>query len=405
MYPLTPHHLAVGELYDFSAVRLGFDLNGGAGKLMGLAAYGEPVFFDQNFVGNWHDTGRKSAQDWIEHCEQRAKELGYDLNQFGDPAHILAPVNVDFAASCQKITEEVMLTGTATLAKALAASEIQTKNLCLSGGVALNCPANARIISESGFSKVSILPAVIDSGLSIGSALAIYYNLLNHPRKERATTSPTQGYLGLSGSHTTDIIEQALNDFGDQLRLTRLVNSAKKIAQYLNDDKLIALFYGRSEIGPRALGHRSILANPQIKNNWARVNNVKKREHWRPFAPAVLDKFVSDYFSVSEAESYFMLVNATVLKASIPAVTHVDGSARVQSVTKDCGLFYDVLSEFHELSGIPVVLNTSFNGPGEPVIETPEEAIRFFLASELDALFFDGYLLRRKVDDFSSKSF
>lgn len=396
IYPLTPHHLAVGELYDFSSVRVGFSLNGGAGKLMGLAAYGKPKFFSSDFVGNWHDVGQKTATQWIEHCEQKAHELNYDMAPFGDVKNILAPVNIDFAASCQKIVEESMLEAVFALKQVIHNSVGDIQALCLSGGVALNCPSNSRICNEGPFNDVSVLPAVIDSGLSIGSALAIYYNLAGNPRLTPKLTSPDQGYLGLRNNSGNELIKSTLNKFSDEIEFEYVENSAVDAAKCLHENLVIGWFYGRSEIGPRALGHRSILANPKFVGNWERVNRIKKRELWRPFAPAVLAEEESKYFDSTQLPSYFMLLNAQVRSREIPAVTHVDGSARVQSVTQACGPFYELIKVFGELSDTPVVLNTSFNGPGEPVIETPEEAIRFLISSELDALFFDGIKVRRK---------
>jgi len=396
LYPLTPHHLAVGELYDYASMRVGFDAVGGAGKLMGLAAYGKPRFFSPDFVGNWHDIHQKSATQWIAHCEQKARELNYDMAPFGDASNNLSPINVDFAASCQKVVEESMLQAVFALKQAVFNSVGDVQALCLSGGVALNCPSNSRIYNEGPFNAVSVLSAVIDSGLSIGSALAIYYNMAGIPRHSPKLTSPLQGYLGLQKSSENDLVKSVLNKFSEVIEFEIVKNSANEAALCLHADQIIGWFYGRSEIGPRALGHRSILANPKFADNWARVNKIKKRELWRPFAPAVLAEEESRYFDSTQLPSYFMLLNAQVRSREIPAVTHVDGSARVQSVTRECGQFYELIKSFGELSGTPVVLNTSFNGPGEPVIETPEEAVHFLISSELDALFFDGIKVRKK---------
>ena len=387
LYPLTPHHLSVGELYDYSAVRVGFDVSGGAGKLMGLAAYGKPKFFNSDFVGNWYDIHQKSPNDWIAHCEQKARELEYDITSFCNVNQILDKVNVDFAASCQKIVEESMLQAVFSLKEAVFNSVGYVPNLCLSGGVALNCPANTRIANEGPFESVSVLPAIIDSGLSIGSALAIYHNMVNKPRVPKAS-SPLQGYLGLHFSNQDELINSTLNGYKESVNFQIVEDGAKDAALSLNKNLVIAWFYGRSEIGPRALGHRSILANPKFLSNWEKVNNIKKRELWRPFAPAVIAEEAHHYFDNLDLPSYFMLFNAQVRSQDIPAVTHLDGSARVQSVTQDCGPFYDLIKEFWVLSGIPVVLNTSFNGPGQPVIESPSEAIEFLLASDLDFLYF-----------------
>lgn len=388
IYPLTPHHLAAGEIYDFSGMRVGFDLAGAAGKLMGLSAYGKPRFFSQQFVGNWYDIGQLPPQAWIEHCEETARAMGYDLAGLGKLDRTTEPINTDFAASTQKLVEEIMLKACEALAALLRTAVGHVPNLCLSGGVALNCPANTRISQESSFTNVYIPPAVSDAGLSIGSAWALYHNMMGHPRGALVESTPRNAYLGLHGSATMPRIEAALQRYADRVLVQRLDDGPEQAAKDLADDKVIGWFEGRSEIGPRALGHRSLLANPTRAANWARVNRFKGRENWRPFAPAALATRTAAYFARTQMPSYFMLLNADVIADTLPAITHVDGSARVQSVTPDCGRFYEVLTAFDKLTGVPVVMNTSFNGPGEPIVETPDEAIAFMLESGFDAVYF-----------------
>lgn len=395
IYPLTPHHLALGETYDFSGVRVGFDIMGAAGKLMGLSAYGKPRFFDRRFVGNWHDTGRGSAQDWIAHCEREAERQGYDVAMLGRSDRPLDPVNVDFAASTQHLIEEGMLAACESLNGALTATlGRHVPSLCLSGGLALNCPANTRIWNESVFTSVHVPPAVSDAGLSIGSALALYHNMLGNPRTPRET-GPRDAYLGLHGSAAPERIGKAIETHATRLVVEHTPNGAERAAQDLFENKVIAWFEGRSEVGPRALGHRSILANPAYPENWERVNRIKQRETWRPFAPAVLSERCDDFFTGTQTPAFFMLLNATVKVDSLPAITHADRSARIQSVTPDCGRYYDLIQAFERLSGTGVVLNTSFNGPGEPIVETPDEAIAFLLRTEIDALYFGDLRLCR----------
>lgn len=396
IFPLTPNNLTAGEIYDWSAIVVGFDGSGGAGKLMGLSAYGKPKFFDHKFVGNWYDCDKASSQKWTDHCVEMAKKMGYDLTPLGDKSKILEPINVDIAASTQKLIEEIMLKSTRSLHSALSSSNVVSKNLCLSGGVALNCPANSRIINEGPFNDVFVPPAVGDMGLSIGSALALYHNLLGYERVVKKL-SPQLAYLGLSSSSSDEVIQASLPKYqnievvqGDEAQI------AKMMAQDLADNKIVALFYGRSEVGPRALGHRSIIANPTKKENWQRVNLIKSRELWRPFAPIVLQDDAYDYFDSTQLPSYFMLLNAEVRSRAIPAVTHVDGSARVQSVNEECGIIFEILKNFKAITGDSVLMNTSFNGPGEPVIEMPEQAINFLLSTDLDALYFGKYKITKK---------
>lgn len=398
IYPMTPHHLNVGPIYDMSAVRLGFGLAAGPGKLMGLSAYGKPRFFDSKFVGNWYDVplNCRTEEDWIKHCEQMGTALGYDLTPLGNTSKILEPICVDFAASTQKLIEEILLYAAETLRSALQSSGVQTKQLCMSGGVALNCPSNTRLIQESSFEKVFVPPAVMDSGLAIGSALWLFHNVMGNPRVPQKE-SPTQAYLGLHSSSSEASIKIALDKYKDQTNTERLTNPGAKAAEDLNADKVIGWFQGRSEIGPRALGHRSILANSRIAKNWNRVNELKRREAWRPFAPAILEGKEQEYFGQVTFPTYFMLINAQVQSSEIPAITHVDGSARVQSVSPDCGAFHDLLTEYHSLTGVPVILNTSFNGPGQPIVETPEQAADFFMTSPLDVLYLGNYRMEKRA--------
>ncbi len=391
LYPYSPNTLTAGELYDASASKIGLD----AGKLMGLASYGKPRFFTKKFVGNWFDYNKASPQAWIDHCLQEAKRQGYDLTHLGNRDKILEAVNVDFAASTQKLAEEIMLDATAALYSSLVESGKTVKNLCLSGGVALNCPANSRLYNESAFHDIYIPPAIGDMGLSIGSALGLYYNVMGYSRDIKKST-PSQAYLGLKSSSDCILLTEAIDKYKNKIKVTKLENTEKAIASDLNENNVIALFSGRSEVGPRALCHRSIIANPRYLENWERVNKVKGRELWRPFAPIVLEGDEGKYFYGCPFPSYFMLFNAVVKTDKIPAITHVDRTSRIQSISKDCGMIYNVLQEFKKGGNIPILMNTSFNGPGEPIVETPEHAIDFLLSTNLDAVYFDDCKIERK---------
>lgn len=208
---MTPHHLAVGEIYDAGSVAMNFGMTG-AGKLMGLSAYGKPAFFSRDFVGNWYDLGMPSALAWNSHCLQQAEALGYDVEPFGDASRILEPVNVDFAASTQRLAEEILLHSVATLRGALTSSGRRPLGLCLSGGVALNCPANRRILRESDFDRVFVPPAVHDGGLAIGSALALYHNVMDAPRTAKPE-SPSLAYLGLRENAAPELIDHTLAQY------------------------------------------------------------------------------------------------------------------------------------------------------------------------------------------------
>ncbi len=392
LWAVSPHHLAIGLLYDQVAQNLGF-LHGGPGKLMGLSSYGATQFSVAKFLGNYFDVvpfqdEEVIAKPWLEHCLREAHRLGYDLQPFGQTKFATARINVDIAASTQLLFEESLLRAARAFSNLLTRSGRPTSKLCLSGGTALNCPANSRVANETSFAELFVPPGCGDSGLSTGSALALYHNILGHPRKSVQTRADV--YIGLAGSYQS---ADALSTSRGKVQSHQTENPAHEAAAALARNEVIGWFEGRSELGPRALGHRSILANPTHAENWERVNRIKGREAWRPFAPIVLEEAAQEWFGGSPHPSPYMLFTARVLRAGIPAVTHVDGTARIQTVSPQDGLIYDVVREFGRLTGVPVLLNTSFNGPGEPIVETPDDALRFLQNSALDAVYFADHRL------------
>lgn len=413
LYPVTPHYLSVGNLYERVAVILNLGFDTGAGKLMGLAPYGKPKFFNESFVGNFYD-GIKMPNSiknklcpewisndkdpmlyrWVNHCLNSAEEADYDLSYFGDVDNILKPINVDIAASTQKLIEETLLKAVVNYSKSVKKQNQLSEGICLTGGVALNCPANSYLWREGGYKFIHIPPGVHDGGLSMGSALALYHNMLEYPRISQKLDAANLAYLGLN--HSEDELFKAAKEFEGGILIERIDDATKVAAEMLSENKVVAWYEGRSEIGPRALGHRSILANPMYVNNWLKVNQIKNRESWRPFAPVVLENYAKEYFDGCPIPSPFMLVNAQVKKSNIPAVTHVDNSARIQTINLDNNFYFKILTEFHRITGVPVLMNTSFNGPGEPVIETGLDAIRFLVGTKIDAVLGPNLKLTRK---------
>jgi carbamoyltransferase len=410
--PVHPHFLTCGHLYERVAFLMNLGMQAGPGKLMGLAPYGNPVFFDDRFVGNWFDGNRLEDDNpdtevpkwptdkrhwllvkWLRHCMAEARKRGYDLAPLGDLSNILAPINIDLAASTQLLIEETLLKATTVQQMMLAKAGLKTSNLCMSGGIALNCPANSRIYREGPYDNVHVPPAVHDGGLSIGAALGVYHDILDWPRSGPSVSGSASAYLGVPMPETE--IDAAIAAAGDAVVVERPDDITTHAAEALTEDQVIGWFQDRSEIGPRALGHRSIMARPDRSDNWTRVNRVKGRENWRPLAPAVLAEHAETYFSGCPFPSPYMLFTAHVSKAGLPAITHVDGSARIQSVNEDCGLYRIVLEKFHERTGIPIVMNTSLNGPGEPIVETPEDALNFFQRSSLDVLYLGPYVVTK----------
>jgi len=398
IFPLMPHHLFLGALYDFVGGKLNLGVIGAAGKLMGLSSWGKSTFNYDDFIGNWYDFKNKfSGQDdyrkiWFEYCISQLKTENYDLTNLANIKEMTNEVNADIALTTQKLFEATYLQAISTLFKGLSTSGIDESNLCLSGGTALNCPSNSKVWQKSEFKDISIEPCCDDSGIAIGAALALYHNVFDQPR----VVSPTNftPYLGMDYQQQSNELNEFIVQYPN-LECKFLNNAPCYAAELLMKNKVIGWFEGRSEIGPRALGHRSIIANPCVAENWQRVNKIKKRELWRPFAPVVLVDDIDNWFEQVPNPSPYMLFNANVINADIPAVTHVDNSARIQSVDESCGGYYQLLKHFKELSQVSVLMNTSFNGPGEPIVETPDNALEFFAKSELDNIFINGWLVSK----------
>jgi carbamoyltransferase len=398
LYPVAPHGLVVGNTYRDVGCTLGFDRMGAAGKLMGLAPYGSPRFFDRRFVGNAADHARMGfsrqvARDWVQHCMNYARGMGYDVAMAGDVARVTERVNVDIAASTQKLFEETILQAAEALHAIMQRLNVPTENLCYAGGTALNCPANTRLYRESPFANVFIEPDTDDSGLAIGAALWLYHNVLDYPlvdhRAAESSHEAVDPFYGCAYSEAE--ILAAFDGVKGRIRFDKRDDWVELAATDIAGNKIIGWFDGPSEIGPRALGHRSILANACHADNWRKVNAVKSREPWRPFAPAVLQSEAAKWFRGAPPRSPYMLFTAHVLSTAVPAITHVDGSARLQTVDESCGAFFRLLQCVHRQTGVPMVLNTSFNGRSEPIVETPQNALEFLLNTTLDALYIEGY--------------
>jgi len=398
IYPVTPHHLQLGALYDRVSFAIGFDAVGGAGKLMGLAPYGRPVFYSPSLIGNHFDYlsrfGKPQEAVWLDLVRQRARDLGYALPPLGDPRRCLEPIARDLAASTQTLLEETFLEASRSLSRIAAGLGETSGNLCMSGGTALNCPANSRIFQDSPFPNIFVEPNCDDDGVATGAALHLYHNVLDHPLREAAVRTNQSPFLGrrISAGEVGAAIEARKSE----IEVSRPKDFAEAVGRLLTEDKVVGWFDGRSEVGPRALGHRSLLADARNPDNWRRLNEIKQREMWRPLAPIVLQESAADWFHGAPERSPYMLFTAQVCAREIPAITHVDKSARIQTVSPDCGAIHDVLANFHKRTGVPVLINTSLNGRGEPIVETPEHALTFLLSHAIDVLAMDGRLIRRR---------
>ncbi len=389
-----PHSL--GLLYNAFTYYLGFQVNSDEYKVMGLAPYGKPVYYDSIMKelvslkddGSFQVNMKYFAYDYGLSMTNANFEKLFDL-PVRNSSEPIQKKHQDLAASIQKVTEEIMLKMANSLYQ-----QTNLKNLCLAGGVALNCVANGRILRETEFENIFIQPAAGDAGGAVGVAAYIYNILLNN----RRNFVWEDGYLGpdYSDSEIKQFLQQNQINFKEYAQEELIEYTAKLLAE----NKVIGWFQGKMEFGPRALGNRSILADPRKAENKGRVNKkIKFREEFRPFAPAILEEKVSEYFEI-DCPSPYMLLVAQVKpekKDAIPAVVHIDGSARIQTVNKKQNqLFYDLLKEFEKITGCAVLLNTSFNLKGEPIVCTPQDAHLTFIRSGLDYLIMGSCVLDKK---------
>ena len=405
-----PHSL--GLLYSAMTYYTGFKVNSGEYKVMGLAPYGKPIYADlikKHLIDIKEDGSFALDMSYFNYCTGLTMTNKKFDNVFGGPPRQpeseLTQREMDLAASVQAVTEEVMI----KLAKGIARSAGQ-KNLCLAGGVALNCVANGKLLREKVFENIWIQPAAGDAGGAVGAALGAYYIMLGQPRvvDKNVLDGMKGSYLG--PEFTQEEIEKELTKCGAVFNSYAPDDITNKTAQALADGKAIGWMNGRMEFGPRSLGGRSILADPRSPSMQKLLNlKVKYRESFRPFAPSVLREDVSEWFDLDSDSPYMLLVadvakskqrtmspdeevlfgieKLNILRSSIPSVTHVDYSARVQTVHEQTNpRYYQLIKKFKELTGCPVLVNTSFNVRGEPIVCSPSDAFRCFMGTELDVL-------------------
>jgi len=414
-----PHSL--GLLYSAFTYFTGFKVNSGEYKVMGLAPYGEPKFKDlilDNIVDLKDDGSFRLDQSYFDYCTglRMTGEKFHSLfgSQPRTSDELLTQYHMDLAASVQAVTEEIVLRLTRSLA-----AETGINNLCLAGGVALNCVANGKVLRDGAFQNVWVQPAAGDAGGSLGAALTAYHLFQGRPRDINGRSDAMNGsYLGPAFEQGD--IESRLGQAGAQFEVLDDDELIETTAQALKDEKAVGWFQGRMEFGPRALGGRSILGDPRSPSMQKTLNlRVKYRESFRPFAPSVLREDVSDWFELDGDSPYMLMVadvvegrrrqmtedehalfgidKLNVVRSEIPAVTHVDYSARIQTVHKETNPRYHALiSRFKGLSGCPVVVNTSFNVRGEPIVCTPEDAFRCFMGSDIEVLVVGNCFLRKE---------
>ena len=416
-----PHSL--GLLYSAFTYYNGFKVNSGEYKLMGLAPYGKPIYIDKikKLIDIKEDGTFRLNQDYFNYSTGLTMTNKKFDNLFGQKPRNpknenITQFHMDVAASIQKVTEEIMI----KLAKDLQKT-YNKKNLCLAGGVALNCVANGKILKEKIFDNIWVQPAAGDAGGSLGAALALWYIDQGNKRIVNPNDDMKGSYLGTEFNQYE--IEKELKSVGANFSTMNYNELIDKTVDCLSKNYAIGWFQGRMEFGPRALGGRSILGDPRSENMQKNLNlKVKFRESFRPFAPSVLSEDLNEWFDIDVESPYMLMVadikpekkiqmtnehqklfgidKLNIKRSEVPAVTHVDYSARIQTVSKkNNNRFFDLISKFKEKTGCPILINTSFNVRGEPIVNTPTDAFNCFMGTELDYLVIGDCFLDKKKQD------
>ena len=410
-----PHSL--GLLYSAFTYFLGFKVNSGEYKVMGLAPYGEPKFKDiilSKLIDVKEDGSFRLNMDYFNYATGLTMTNSKFAKLFNmkrrEPENELSQIHMDMAASIQAATEEIVLKITRFLFK-----EFKLPNLCMAGGVALNCVANGKILKEGLFKNIWIQPASGDAGGALGAAQAFYYLELDNKRKILKTDSMNGSYLG--PQFTDDQVDNELKNCAANYKKLSSDQIIKETAKALSEEKAVGWFQGRMEFGPRSLGNRSIIADSRSEKMQKNLNlKVKYRESFRPFAPAVLFEKVSEYFEINSESPYMLLVadvkksrqlqmtskqknlfgidKLNVKRSDVPSVTHVDYSARIQTVHKETNpMFHKLIEEFEKITKYPVLVNTSFNVRGEPIVCSATDAFNCFMGTDLDVLVCNNFIL------------
>ena len=421
-----PHSL--GLLYSAFTYYCGFKVNSGEYKLMGLAPYGRPLYADRirkHLLDLKADGSFRMNMGYFNYCQGLTMTNDRFHRLFEGPPRrpefLLEQRHMDVAASVQSVTEEIVMRMAGEIHR-----QTKLKNLVLAGGVALNCVANGRLLREGPFENIWIQPAAGDAGGALGGALFVWYHLLNKPRLPNGKDTQKGSLLG--PSYSNELIARFLAEVNAPAeRFDNETELLDTVAQLIAEGKIVGWFHGRMEFGPRALGARSIIGDARNATMQAKMNlKIKFRESFRPFAPCVLQERVQDYFAMRPGqESPYMLLVAPVLerhrvplseadqktmaeapdlrqrvnviRSTLPAITHLDYSARVQTVDEERhGRFYRLLKRFEQLTNCPVIVNTSFNVRGEPIVCSPTDAYGCFLATDMDALVLEDFLLRKE---------
>ncbi len=420
-----PHSL--GLLYSAFTYYTGFKVNSGEYKLMGLAPYGKPIYVNEilKIIDVKDDGTFRLDQNYFNYCTGLTMTNNKFNNLFGQKPRNpkiekLTQFHMDIASSVQKVTEDIMI----KLAKSTQ-EEYGLKNLCLAGGVALNCVANGKILKKKIFENIWVQPAAGDAGGALGAALALWHIEEGKPRKVNKSDNMQGSYLG--PEYSQEEIEKELNRLGANFKTLNENHIIDKTAEDISKGDAIGWFQGRMEFGPRALGCRSILGDPRSSNMQKNLNlKVKYRESFRPFAPSILADDINDWFEINSRSPYMLMVSnvkkskcipmsekdeklfgiekLNVKRSEVPAITHVDYSARIQTVHEDTNSkYFKLIKKFKEITGCPILVNTSFNVRGEPIVSTPEDAFNCFMGTELDKLVIGNCYLEKRDQNLSLK--
>ncbi|MBF0184049.1 MAG: hypothetical protein HQM06_06650 [Magnetococcales bacterium] len=403
LYPQVAHASPTGSIYSFFGSLLGFEDLSGPGKLMGLSAYGLPVFCDDAYVGTLTELSNHGLVDldrggvtplfrqrFLQNIQNMTGQSMAQLQQqllAWDMWSYPPALQANIAASVQEMFRRNIVKLVDSAVRFAKRVGLTYEGICLTGGAFLNCPTNSFLYAR--YRRLFIPPAINDEGTALGAAMMFI---------AKPKLPAHLAYLGRSHD-VASFVNQELPAYLDRLQMIGSGEEAvlPQLAALLREGAVCGFYHGRSEVGPRALGHRSILARADDCQMAARVNRIKDREPWRPFAPILTAEMAAHYYLDVPADSYYMLFNATVKNLCLPAVTHVDGTSRLQIATEACGPVYRLLKQYGQLCGMEILLNTSFNGRGEPIVETPRDAVESFLRLPLDYLYLDGYLLARRT--------
>ena len=392
-----PH--SVGLFYSAFTYFLGFKVNEGEYKLMGLSAYGKPKYYDlimENLVDVKNDGSIHLNMKYFSFTYDKVMTNQKFSDLFGIPARKedskAEQIHYDIAASAQLVLEDILLKMVNHVHK-----KTGMVNLCFGGGVALNGVANYRILKDGPFENLHIPPSPGDGGSAVGCAQYLYYCHDKNKRMMEDNVERIKNNIFVGPSHSNDEIKSFLDINKIDYKFLETDSLLQTVAELIVEGNVVGWYQGKMEWGPRALGNRSIIADPRnVKMKDILNEKIKHRESFRPFAPCILEEYTSEYFDVDVSSPYMLLVAPVKKPEKIPAVTHVDGTARLQTVSKDINLlFYNLITEFYKITGVPVLINTSMNVRGEPIVDTPEQAYNMIVKTDMDYIVMGDYIIKK----------